>query len=300
MIEWLIDKTIYLSGIAAVTTLLSCSPEIDVDNIDFEPQIVVEGWIETGQPANVILTQWLPVNSDNYISVKEIPIRWAKVTVSDGENEEVLAGSINSKYNPPYIYRGYNIRGECGKTYKLKVEYAGRIVTAETTIPEPVRILGYKINKCKDSNMLYSVDITFEDEKDRDNYYKVFSMVKNKDPRFYSSFMGTVNDKICNADGMINLQVNRGYKFDDDGLRYTPYYSLYDMVGIKLTQINKKEYDFWLSYENEVTNGKNPLFPNTSSLQSNVEGGKGIWCGYATDIINVGIYIYNGINETDK
>ena len=299
MIDWLTNKVQYMSVIMTVTAFLSCTPEINVDNIDFEPQIVVDGWIENGQPANVILTQWLPVNSDNYISVKEIPIKWAKVTVSDGEKEEVLAGGIDSKYNPPYVYRGYSIRGECGKTYKLKVEYADRVVTAETTIPEPVEILDYKISKCKDSGLMYSVDITFEDEKDRKNYYKVFSMVHNKDSRFYSSFMGTVNDKVSDGDGMINMQVNRGYRFDNDGFKYTPYYSLYDKVSIKLTQINKKEYDFWLSYENEVTNGKNPLFPNTSNLQSNIQGGKGIWCGYASDVINVSIYVYNVILDAN-
>lgn len=47
-----------------LSALCGCTPEFDFGSIDFEPQIVVEGWIENGGVANVCLTQALTMDMD--------------------------------------------------------------------------------------------------------------------------------------------------------------------------------------------------------------------------------------------
>ena len=107
------------------------------DMYDYEPQIVVEGWIEDGGYPVVIVTSTVPVTGDYryWDEMQDHIIRWAKVTVSDGEKDVVLTGKMDNDYFPPYVYTTSRLKGESGKTYTLTVEYSKRTVTARTTIP---------------------------------------------------------------------------------------------------------------------------------------------------------------------
>lgn len=267
--------------LALIVVLNSCTPELDFGNIDFEPHIVVEGWIENGTRANVLLTQWLPLYSEGKeVPSMDIPIKWAKVTLSDGEREEVLVGRMDQSYISSFVYTSSVIKGEYGKKYYLKVEYSGKTVTAETYIPEPVKIDAFTVSKCEDD--FYSISAEFKDDPEQEDYYKFFSKVISDNKRFLPSFMGTINDKGYD-DHTIDVVVNRGLKIGKSDIKYTPYYELDDTVVVKLTRLPKDAYLFWSDYENEVMNGKNPLFPSTTNLKSNINGGKGIWAGYAKD-----------------
>lgn len=260
----------------------ACTPKLDFGNIDFEPQIVVEGWIENNGRANVLLTQWLPLYSEGEeVPAMDIPIKWAKVTLSDGEREEILVGRVDKDYLTSFVYTSSIIKGEYGKTYYLKVEYSGKTLTAETYIPEPVKIENVTVENCEDS--LYRITATFKDNPNQKNYYKFFTKVESSNKRFLPSFMSTITDKGSN-DSLISLEVNRGMKITEkSGAKYTPYFHLEDTVVIKLTQISETTFKFWTDYESEIMNGKNPLFPSTTNLKSNIKGGKGIWAGYSRD-----------------
>lgn len=271
-----------LSIYVAFMSVGACTPKLDFGNIDFEPQIVVEGWIENNGRANVLLTQWLPLYSGGEeVPAMDIPIKWAKVTLSDGEREEILVGRVDKDYLTSFVYTSSIIKGEYGKTYYLKVEYSGRTLTAETYIPEPVKIENVTVEKYEDS--LYSITATFKDNPNQKNYYKFFTKVESLNKRFLPSFMSTITDEGSN-DNIITLEVNRGMKITEiSEVKYTPYYHLDDTVAIKLTQISEATFDFWTDYESEIMNGKNPLFPSTTNLKSNIKGGKGIWAGYSRD-----------------
>ena len=71
--------------------LLSCQDTFLPADKD---EIVVEGWIDAGSFPVVIVTRSLPVRLRDYgIPLDEISDyveKWAKVTVSDGENSVVL------------------------------------------------------------------------------------------------------------------------------------------------------------------------------------------------------------------
>ena len=42
----------------AVLSLIGCSSPIELEQADYEPKIVVDGWIEQGREACVYLTMW--------------------------------------------------------------------------------------------------------------------------------------------------------------------------------------------------------------------------------------------------
>ena len=78
----------------------------------YRPEIVVEGWIEDGGYPVVIVTTTVPVTDEfkEWGSLNDHVVRWAKVTVSDGEREEVLTGKMDKDYFPPYVYYCKNKR----------------------------------------------------------------------------------------------------------------------------------------------------------------------------------------------
>ena len=81
----------------SIVTLGSCKVKWDFEVEDFEPKIVVDGWIESGNVAYVCLSQTRPLNSVvDSLAFSEIPIRWAKVTVSDGQTTEALTRRIHA------------------------------------------------------------------------------------------------------------------------------------------------------------------------------------------------------------
>ena len=102
-----------------------------------ESQLVVEGWIENEGYPVVILSRSVPISED-YTPMDELDqylLRWAKVTVSDGQNSVVLTRKYDSGYFPPYIYTTGRLKGRAGKSYTLTVEYRDYYATATTTIP---------------------------------------------------------------------------------------------------------------------------------------------------------------------
>ena len=268
--------------------LQSCNIEWDVDNV-FMPQIIVEGWIDDGKPATVILTQMLQYDNDSQsgpLDMSEIPIRWATVSLSDGERSEMLIGQIDTNYTPPYIYSGSLIRGEPGKTYTLTVKYSGRTLTSSTTIPEPVPVSRYEVSPSPTCDTLYSIKIFFRDDPEQKNYYKVFTKVKNTDKRYFAAFMGDLSDEVISTDAY--MTVNRAFRHTRL-YQHTPYFKIDDTVYVKFTQLPVEGFEFWSSYENEIINGKNPIFPSSTNLSTNIQGGKGIWCGYGKVIRRVTI-----------
>lgn len=97
-------------------SLLSCNPDLDYIVRGYTEKIIVEGKIETGQYPIVYLSLNFPLWQvvDSALVLKNI-IGDAKVTVSDGENFEILTSKWDRTSFPPHYYKGNRIRGEEGK-----------------------------------------------------------------------------------------------------------------------------------------------------------------------------------------
>lgn len=253
---------------------------------DFEYKLVVEGWIKEGEVPHVILTQNKPLLSNiDSTSIEDMVVRWAKVSVSDGEETEVLSGRIDKNYFPPFIYRGSRLSGEAGKTYTLKVEYSGREWTAETTIPASIPLTSL-VPEIAVNDTLYSIEATFNDPVHEKNYYKFFTKVVHKNTRFLSSLLGNFDDNLFNGQSM-TVTVNQGinqWQFKN----FESHFHIRDTVLVQFCTLPEFGFRYWTAYENELVNGQNPFFPANQNLPTNISnGGIGIWCGYGQKTYSV-------------
>ena len=272
--------------------LISCTNEDISKQISVESKIVVEGSIEEGGYAEVLLSRSVPIGAKvDSTTILNYAIRSARVTVSDGEKEEVLKVKSDNNTIPPFVYFGSQIKGETGKTYSLKIEYLNRIIKAKTTIPFSVPILSADYIKDNPTDKKGNILIKFNDPINEKNYYQVQTKL-NKDLIYIPAIYGNLNDANF-VDPAISFQILRGKTFSyEDYSDYKPYFEDGDVISVKLRTMNKTGFDFWNDWQNEIINGQSPIFPNTTSLRSNIEGGIGIWEGYGQKTILVNTPYY--------
>ena len=124
------------SVILLFTLLGSCLGKVSTDT-EYHRQLVVEGRIEAGGPAEVMLSENLPfLDVITEQTLEAAVVRYAKVTVtSDDGQSEILTGYYDRNYPTRFVYRSARLHGRTGGTYTLTVDYRGRTCTAVTTVP---------------------------------------------------------------------------------------------------------------------------------------------------------------------
>ncbi|MFW5872749.1 MAG: DUF4249 domain-containing protein [bacterium] len=263
----------------------SCSNELELDFPIPDDKIVVDAWIETGTKASVVLTANSPYLSNlDSVSLRELVLTQAKVTLSDGSNTEILTLRRNDDYFPPFVYESTSIKGEYGKTYTMTAEYAGKYAWASTTIPRSIKIDTAYYRFVEDT--LAEIYIEFIDPLDEKNFYRVFTQIKGVESRYYSIFVLALDDIHFNGK-KFGFTILRGPKtyLSSEG---NAYFQVGDTVNIKFCTIDKAHFAFWNSYQEEVLNAGNPFATSVAGINSNVEGdGLGLFGGYGTSFYQV-------------
>ena len=271
--------------IIASLFLISCSNEAKIAEIDTASKVVVDGWIEKNDVSYVILSKSVPINQEvNQYNAFNYVIRNAKVTISDGNTEEILSLKTSQDRIPPYIYYGKDIIGTEGKTYTLKIEYNGKVITATTTIPNSVNIDEVTYQKQNTFDTKGNLHIQFTDPIHQKDYYQIATKVKGIDSLFVPSLYGNLDDSKFQT-ATINWQIKKGITLFPKSI--DPDFADGKEVFVKLRTMTKASHDFWNSWQNEIVNGQNPIFPSNTSLKSNINGGIGIWAGYGTDVFYI-------------
>jgi len=272
--------------IAVIFTAAGCDPQMQLPESD--PQIVVEGWIEEGGSPVVMVTTTVPVTATltDISELEKYVVNWAKVTVSDGDEEIVLTGMKNNDYFPPYIYTNSFMKGKAGKTYTLTVEYSGRTVTASTTIPPHRNLEFIKVKKASDREGMFYLTGGLKDNPVTKDYYKVFTKVRNKDKTYVSSFLGLTDDDILD-EGINEIPINNGTGTIDG--KMDTYFTSEDFVYVRFCTLDKKAWEYWNDFEEVQSLTSNPLFPVSTDIRSNIKGGLGYWAGYGTSYYKVSI-----------
>lgn len=265
----------------------SCNTEPDLNIPEPDDKIVIDGWIETGGYAHVLLTSNAPYFSDlDSASIRELVLTRAKVTLTDGVNSEILTLRKDKNFFPPYIYEGNMLRGETGKFYTVTAEYGGKKAYATTTIPSPVPLDTMYFVRKDDSDSLRTMYIEFSDPEDETNYYRVLTMIKGKDNRYSSSLVMAISDRYFSGQKfgfkLMNGKLNILTANDEE------YFIKGDTVSLKFCTIDKEHYEFWNTYQDEIMNASNPFASSVSVIRSNVQGnGLGIWGGYGVSLYTV-------------
>ncbi|GAA3765770.1 DUF4249 domain-containing protein [Flavobacterium ginsengiterrae] len=266
--------------------MISCSNDNFSEEKSIESKIVVEGWIEEGDYANVLLSRSIPVTDViDSTNVLNHVIRSAKITISDGENSEVLRVKNDKNRIPPFVYFGSTLKGEAGKEYSIKIEYLNRVVEAATTIPKSVQLKSAEYIKKNATDTTGYIFVKFDDPAGEKNYYQIATKIDKEEPIFVPSFYGNLDDKNFESSS-VSVQINRGILLFPK-TKFTPYFADGDLIHVKLRTQTKEALDFWNSWQNEIVNSKNPIYPSNTSLKSNIKGGIGIWAGYGQSTIIV-------------
>lgn len=242
-----------------------------------DQKIVIDGEIEDGGYPIVKVTATIPVSeeSTSYSDLSDYVLNWAKVTVSGPEGDVVLTGRKSEKDFPPYIFTTTKMKGRAGEKYKIRVEYGGESVEAETTVTPPVELAGLEVEK--DKNGYYRIIASLKGREEVLHNCRFFVMVENKDLIYRPSFMGLVNREILPEEGM-QVTVCRGIA--TTAKEFNPYYEAGDVVYVKFVTMDEVSYMYWSDFEDLSTFSRNPFFPTSLSIRSNVKGGLGLWAGY--------------------
>ena len=242
-------------------------------------KLVVDGSIELGKKARVILTTSLDltstIDSTKYLDV--VTTR-ADMKISDGERTEYLTLRWNPDAFPQHYYESELIRGEEGKVYTLEIFYEDDTLRSQTTIPSRILLDSIWTESYENDSLQRNIWVRLCDDSSQVNFYRTFTRIASKQTDFIPTYLSAFNDELIQGEcasvmiykGLENFyETDRNFSFD-----------VGDTVYLKTATIDKQSYLFWKHYEKEVFNLGNPFAGHGTNLDSNIEGGLGIWCGY--------------------
>ena len=299
--------------------LLSCQEEITLDLPQAEDKLVVEGAIEPGFPPYVILTKnqgyFEGIDSDTYNNLF-IDDAIVKVWVyNDGIKDSVILEQLPPPFDSIPIYTDINLiynpgiewLGEVGKTYYLEIKWNNKVITAETTIPEPTPLDSLWVEQSETADKDFKCDIraVYSDDGNVQNNILIRSkriehwkrdsidgQIKNeKDPQLILIDAGP--DVILNGESFEtyfprpkeeggfpsgSYNTNHNKIFDNNGAEDTVFLP-HDVVLIKFCQIDEPALRFWRGVVRQFATNGNP-FAEPMNLVSNINGGLGAFTGY--------------------
>ena len=263
--------------------LTACEKDITIETGSGEAQFVVEGYIESGLPPYLLLTRTTEYYSTFYLdSLSEIFVHDAVITVSDGtQTIQLTEFNIDTLGTSISAYVGFGMIGEVGKTYTLNIETEGKLLTAITTIPQPLPLdsIWYQTGADQDNDTLVELICRFSDPQELGQYIRYFTSVNNE--RYLPGFNSVFEDVLINGN-TFDFPLDRGVDrndtaaFDNYGL-----FRKGDTISVKWAAIDKAHFDFWRTVEFEL-GGQGSPFATPVIIQSNINGGQGIWGGYSS------------------
>lgn len=268
--------------VTACLILVSCQKTIDDDTAG-TGRLVVEGWIDSGGHPTVILTRSFSPMSTESTTLSDLVVRWANVTISDGERTETMIGRIDNSMTPPFVYTTAQITGVPGRTYTITAEYEGERIVSSCTMPRPVDISRIDVAPVADSDTLREVSLTFVPGIGNDKCYQLAVYDPSLSGRMLPCFMGAYAASSSGGGGEVTLTVCRP-SIDTDGGDYIPYFRTGRTIMVALTAIAPEVWRFWHEYDDFTAFGGNIFLAGTIPMHGNIDGGYGIWSARGVDV----------------
>jgi len=274
----------YILLIGILILLVGCYPDIDYISKGYTQKIIVEGVIESGKYPRIYLSLNVPLSETvDSTTIRDKVIRHAKVTVSDGDVEEILTSKWDVEHFPPYVYFGTEIKGQTGKTYYLKVEYGEEYsgehaIKSETTIPLDFQIDSVYIEPTA-IDSLRTLSVAINIDKNRKNAYRIYTR-KSKDKRYIETPIVFNSD--FSLDGLQKFTLSPLPNKNDSSFAEGKYFAVGDIVDIKVMAIDSTATQFFKDLTMFSIIAGNISINEIKPLSSNViEPGFGIWYGCA-------------------
>ena len=296
-------KHIWIYGLLACLWFVGCQREIDLNLPDYQPKLVIEGTIESGRPAMVMVSKSIPYFKEvtfNYLMDSVLVTNndaRVFITSETGETEE-----LKWRMTPELPYRmgfvGSKVIGRDETHYTLRVEYDGKTYTAETYIPKSFDLDSIWFDQSAEilNETQATIRMLLTDNADEENYYAFLCKVQCptlRDRMWISGLPVAFDDRTFNG-LTFNYELTRaGYsrimlgmlsEEEQEGftrLTFRPG----DTVYVKHTQIDYHTYKYLLSAGTESAFGSNP-FTNPLPAYTNFDSEDvlGHWSGFATKI----------------
>ena len=277
-----------------------CQQEIEVELPDYESKVVIEGSIETGEPAMVILSKSIPyfaeINLDylmNHVFIRDAEVY---INTSDGQSERLV---FQYCADSPifFAYCGNNIRGKENTSYTLTVNYDGKTYQATTTIPHTFDIDSLWFTTASEflnADTMRTLRVLMTDNASEENYYAFklkVSCPKFKDRLWVSTLPPAFDDKSFNGQtfnyelerysipSMFSFEQSEEERQAQRRLTFRPG----DTVTVKYSQMDYDAYRFMMTGGIDALMGTNP-FTNPAPVVSNIQGDNvlGAWYGFAS------------------
>ena len=172
------------------------------------------------------------------------------------------------------------IIGEYGKTYTMNITTAeGENLFAQTSIPNPAPLdsVWYEPHNDPQNDTLWRVYMQINDPDTLGNYYRYYTQ-QNDEP-LYPGLNSVFDDLLLNGLSLpvpIDRAQPQGLEFDFVSYGY---FKTGDTVTVRWDAIDQQTYTFWADLE-RLANSAGP-FSSSTKVNFNIEGGIGIWAGYA-------------------
>jgi hypothetical protein len=320
-------NSIFIYFLICLFTFSACETPISLKIPGKEDTKIIEGWIENDKPAVVVISKSLAYFSSVTLETILASIdTTAIVKISDdmGNTEELqrqhffdgepflyhgfaffLLSSIGVNINDlsnltpatvqklmnlkPFAYIGKTIKGKPGHTYNLYVESAGKVYTAQTTIPlNTVQVDSFALYK-RENDTTATLRIFLTDRAETYDCYRFFLKIDNLDWHYESVHMGSFDDLTFNGlSGSYELlrspQANIGISGMSRTARedyYRATFKMGDTIHVRSTLTDKAAIDYWFPLQMDIMMGSNP-FMTPGTYISNIKGENvtGIWSGY--------------------
>ena len=287
-----------------VCIILSCETNFEPDTSKYPVEYVVEGFVELSEsaiPTYVFLSKTLPFYGRiDQQTLRDAFVRDAVVTVTKDNNEVVTLTEIcldeidpliaeqireglviNGVFTDFCIY--LDLLGELvktpGSTYDLNIIVDDDQLTARTTIPDsvPANRLFHDRPPGNVDSSFYEFGIEISDPANQSDFYRALVGV-NSLP-FYSNNASVFDDVFIDGKTFSFPLARPIYPGDEVDIDSVGLFPAGDTVHLKWMTLDKDHYEFWSSVEFDSNNGG--PFASYTRANTNVDGGLGIWGGYA-------------------
>lgn len=290
--------------------IYGCEKDIEIDVPPAEPKIVVEGNIETGEPPVVLLSRttgfFEPVSTESIaasyiseadVSVNGVPLEQVCIADLPAELRETVSlavgipeGQLSELGLCAFVGFDEALIGQENTTYKLEIDVNGEFLSAVTHIPEIVVPDTTVFRLWADSPRFGFLYSTVTDPDTLNNAYRVFTrrlesqFTDNPEDRvYYAPFQSAFIDEFFNGQ-TAEVTLARGMPSNSprqvDQGSSAGFFETGDRIILKFCSTDEPTYQFFRTFDAQQGTNGSP-FSAPSNIISNIDGGLGIWAGYA-------------------
>ncbi len=306
---------IYVIPALVLSLFATCTKDVEIDFPEAESKIIVDGSINLGEPALLFMTRSQSFNQAlDPSSLEALFENDAEVLLSNGTDTiqltEICASELPQEtlelvaeqlgIEPEDLveidYCAYfdllsEMPGELNTDYILDITTnEGRNLHAETSIGVPVPLDSIWFQFWAGSDSLGFIYALLDDPIGVRNAYRWRAQRINSYPDGTQKDFGMIaplgshfEDRFF--DGLsFEIFYNRGNvpnsNAEDDNNEEDGFFKLNDTVVIEFSTTTLESYNYWTISDDQLVNNGSP-FAVPANVPSNVEGGLGLWAGYA-------------------